>query len=122
MLEQNVHFRKCKRCGKYFIMKGKYDTRYCDRVVEGESRSCQEIAAAENYKAKHADDKAAAIYSKYYKRYSARVKVNQIKEADFKKWKYQAMTKRDKCTNGIITPEEFTSWMEDCFPNRNPKK
>ncbi|MBQ5905634.1 MAG: hypothetical protein IIW88_07195 [Clostridia bacterium] len=121
MLEQNVHFCKCKRCGKYFIMKGKYDTRYCDRVAEGESRSCQEFAAAENYKAKHADDKATAIYSKYYKRYSARVKVRQIKEADFKKWKYQAMTKRDECTAGIISPEEFTSWMEDSFPNRKKK-
>ena len=121
MLEQNVHFRKCKRCGKYFIMKGKYDTRYCDRVAEGESRSCQEFAAAENYKAKHADDKATAIYSKYYKRYSARVKVRQIKEADFKKWKYQAMTKRDECTAGDITAEEFAEWMENYFPNRKKK-
>ena len=121
MLEQNVHFRKCKRCGKYFIMKGKYDTRYCDRVAEGESRSCQEIAAAENYKTKHADDKATSIYSKYYKRYSARVKVRQIKESDFKKWKYQAMTKRDECTDGTITPEEFIEWMESYFPNRKKK-
>lgn len=121
MLEQNVHFRKCKRCGKYFIMKGKYDTRYCDRVAEGESRTCQEIAAAENYKSKHADDRATAIYSKYYKRYSARVKVRQIKEADFKKWKYQAITKRDECTEGIITPDEYTEWMEEYFPNRKKK-
>ncbi|MBQ7035460.1 MAG: hypothetical protein IJN34_06955 [Clostridia bacterium] len=52
---------------------------------------------------------------------SARVKVRQIKEADFKKWKYQAMSKRDGCTNGIITPEEFTEWMENSFPNRKPK-
>lgn len=81
----------------------------------------EEKAFAENYKAKHADDKATAIYSKYYKRYSARVKVNQIKEPDFKKWKYQAMTKRDECTDGIITPEEFASWMEECFPNRKKK-
>ena len=102
-------------------MKGKYDTRYCDRVAEGESRSCQEFAAAENYKAKHADDKATAIYSKYYKRYSARVKVRQIKEADFKKWKYQAMTKRDECTAGDITAEEFAEWMENYFPNRKKK-
>ena len=47
MLEANVRFRKCKRCGKYFIMKGNYDTNYCDRVAEGEKRTCQEIAAAE---------------------------------------------------------------------------
>ena len=52
MLEQNVRFRKCKRCGKYFIMKGNYDTHYCDRIAEGETRTCQQLAALENYKAK----------------------------------------------------------------------
>ena len=121
MLEFNVRFRKCKRCGKYFIMKGNYDTNYCDRIEDGETRTCKEIAAQENYKAKIADNKAIPIYNKYYKRYSARVKVRQIKEADFKKWKYHAMSKRDECTDGIITPEEFTEWMENSFPNRKPK-
>jgi len=58
MLEANVRFRKCKRCGKYFIMKGNYDTNYCDRVADGETRNCQELSAAENYKAKIAGDKA----------------------------------------------------------------
>lgn len=122
MLEQNVRFRKCKRCGKYFIMKGNYDTNYCDRIAEGETRTCQELAAIENYRAKIADNKAIPIYNKYYKRYAARVKVRQIKEDDFKKWKYQAMSKRDECSDGKITPEEFTEWMEAAFPNRKPKK
>ena len=64
MLEQNVRFRKCKRCGKYFIMKGNYDTHYCDRIAEGETRTCQQLAALENYKAKIADNKAVPIYNK----------------------------------------------------------
>ena len=102
-------------------MKGNYDTNYCDRIENGETRTCKEIAALENYKAKIADNKAIPIYNKYYKRYSARVKVRQIKEADFKKWKYQAMSKRNDCTDGIITPEEFTEWMENSFPNRKTK-
>ena len=102
-------------------MKGNYDTNYCDRIENGETRTCKEIAALENYKAKIADNKAIPIYNKYYKRYSARVKVRQIKEADFKKWKYQAMSKRDECTDGIITPEKFTERMENSFPNRKPK-
>ena len=122
MFEQNVRFRKCKRCGKYFIMKGNYDTNYCDRIAEGETRTCQELAAIENYKAKIADNKAIPIYNKYYKRYAARVKVRQIKEDEFKKWKYQAMSKRDECSNGKITPKEFIEWMEAAFPNRKPKK
>ena len=121
MLEANVRFRKCKRCGKYFIMKGNYDTNYCDRVAEGETRNCQELAAAENYKAKIAGDKAIPVYNKYYKRYAARVRVKQIKEADFKKWKYQAIALRDDCSAGKITVEEYIQWMEDSFPNRKPK-
>ena len=122
MMEANVRFRKCKRCGKYFIMKGNYDTNYCDRVAPGETKNCQELAAIENYKAKIADNKGIPIYNKYYKRYAARVKVRQIKEADFKKWKYQALTMRDDCAEGKITVEEYIQWMEDYFPNRKPKQ
>ncbi|HCA29814.1 MAG TPA: hypothetical protein DEP23_09720 [Ruminococcaceae bacterium] len=122
MLEQNVHFRKCKRCKKYFIMKGNYDTNYCDRIAQGETRNCQDIAAQENYKRKIADNAAIPIYSKYYKRYAARVRVNQIKESDFKQWKYKAMTKRDECSDGKITTDEYIQWMEECFPNRTVAK
>ncbi len=57
----------------------------------------------------------------YYKRYAARVRVKQIREADFKKWKYQAITLRNECSAGKITVEEYIQWMEDSFPNRKPK-
>ena len=121
MLESNIKLRKCKRCGRYFIMKGNYDTNYCDRVAEGQTRTCQDLAAQENYKAKAAENPALAIYSKYYKRYAARVRSRQIKEPDFKKWKFQALSKRDECSDGKITVEDYIAWMEGCFPNRTPK-
>lgn len=121
MLEQDIRFRKCKRCGKYFIMKGNYNTNYCDRIAEGETRNCQDIMALENYKKKMADNAAIKIYNKYYKRYSARVKAHTILENDFKKWKYEAMTKRNECMDGKLTEEYFINWMDSCFPNRNRK-
>jgi len=122
LLESDVRFRKCERCGKYFIMKGNYDTRYCDRIAEGETRMCRDLAAQENYAAKNADNPAAATYRKYYKRYFARVQVRQIRADDFKRWKYQAVVKRDACLNGALTPEALTAWMEGAFPNRQKKK
>ncbi len=122
MLEQDVRFRKCKRCGRYFIMKGNYDTKYCDRIMPGQTQSCQTLAAQENYRKKVADDAALPIYSKYYKRYAARVRAGKITDDDLRKWKYKAMTKRDECSNGQITPEELTEWMEHSFPNRRKKK
>lgn len=122
LLKSDIGMRKCKRCGKYFIMKGNYDTNYCDRIAEGETRNCQDLAAQENYKKKMADNAAIPLYQKYYKRYAARVRVRQIKEPDFKKWKYQAMTKRDECSDGKITLAEFEAWLEASFPNRKKKE
>ena len=36
----------------------------------------------------------------------------------FKKWKYQALTKRDECSDGKITIDEYEAWLEASFPNR----
>lgn len=121
MLDLDLRYRKCRRCGRYFVLKGNHDAKYCERIAEGENRSCRELAAQENYKSKIADKPEMGIYSKYYKRYSARVRVGQITEEAFKLWKYTAMTKRNECTDGKITVEELVAWMEASFPNRKKK-
>ena len=121
LIEYGVNLKCCERCGQWFTYKGNYDARYCNRIHLGELRSCRDLAAEENYKMKMAEDKALPIYRKYYRRYSARVKVNQIKEADFKRWKYEALVKRDECSAGKITTEEYIDWLESCFPNRKRK-
>ena len=118
MLEENIRFRKCKRCGRYFIMKGNYNTNFCDRVDPETGKTCKELGAIDNFKKKMADNAAIPLYQKYYKRYAARVKVKQIKEKDFKKWKYEAVSKRDDCCEGKISVEEYEAWLEQSFPNR----
>lgn len=49
ILEAGVEFQKCRRCGRYFIVKGNYHGIYCDRVADGENRTCQQLAAQEAY-------------------------------------------------------------------------
>ena len=121
LIEYGVNLKRCERCGQFFTVKGNYDARYCNRIHRGEIRTCRDLAAEENYKMKMADDKAIPVYRKYYRRYSARVKVNQIKQPDFKKWKYAALSKRDDCSSGKITVEEYIDWNEAYFPNRKRK-
>ncbi len=121
VLEQNIRFRRCKRCGRYFIMKGNYNTEYCDRVAEGETRNCQALAAQENYRRKTADNSAIQIYNRFYKRYAARVKAGTILPEDFKRWKYEAVTKRELCADKRLSEEDFIAWLESCFTNRNRK-
>ena len=121
LIEYDVKLKCCKRCGQWFTYKGNYDARYCNRIHLGELRSCRELAAEENYKLKMEKNEALPIYRKYYRRYYARVKVNQIKNNDFKKWKYKALVKRDECSAGNITTEEYIDWLEGYFPNRKRK-
>ena len=121
LIEYDVKLKCCKRCGQWFTYKGNYDARYCNRIHLGELHSCRDLAAEENYKLKMKKNEALPIYRKYYRRYYARVKDNQIKEADFKRWKYEALVKRDECSTGKINTEEYIDWLEDCFPNRKRK-
>ncbi len=122
MLKSNIRIKKCKRCGKYFRLKGNYHTDYCSRIAEGEGRNCREIAASEKYKSKTANNQALKVYNKYYKRYMARVKVNQLKEEKFCDWQYESLSMRDACEREWITVEEYIDFNESYFPNRKKKE
>jgi hypothetical protein len=121
MLEHEIRMKKCKRCNKYFVMKGNYQTEYCDRADESSGYSCQTLGAQENYKSKLKDNEAWALYNKYYKRYFARSKVGTIKEAAFRKWQYEATLKRDLCQSGEYDVTEYAVWLHESFPNRQKK-
>jgi len=125
ILEAGLEFQKCKRCGRYFIVKGKYHGAYCDRIAKGESRTCQQLAAQETYlnKLRVNDGKnALSIYQKYYKRYFARIKAGSLKRDKFKQWQYEAVQKRDACLEGKLSLEELEVWLEGSMPNRLKKK
>ena len=121
VLETGVEFQKCKRCGRYFIVKGNYHGVYCDRVPEGEHRTCQQLAAQEAYLNKLKDnggENPLNVYQKYYKRYFARVKAGSLKEKRFRQWQYEAVRKRDACLKGTMPLDEFKNWLEGSMPNR----
>ena len=124
ILEAGLEFQKCKRCGKYFIVKGNYHGACCDRIAEGEHRTCQQLAAQETYlgKLKSNDGKnPLSIYQKYYKRYFARIQAGSLKREKFKLWQYEAVQKRDACLKGELLLEELENWLEDSMPNRPHK-
>jgi len=124
LLEGGSRFQKCKRCGRYFLTKGDYHGQYCERVVPGEGRTCQQLAAQETYQNKLKDNggkNALNIYQKYYKRYFARVKAGSLKKERFKQWQYEAVQKRDDCLGGKLNVDEFATWLENSMPNRANK-
>ncbi|MCL2083253.1 MAG: DUF6076 domain-containing protein [Oscillospiraceae bacterium] len=115
MLELDMQIKRCKNCNRYFILKGNYQTEYCDRIPDGETQNCQAISATAKYAQKVKDNPALAIFNKSYKRYHARLKVGSVKPDAFKKWKYEAVMMRDRCLDEEVTVEEFTAWIDGYF-------
>ncbi len=122
MLDLGTRLHKCKICGRYFIVKGNYVSDYCNRIREGQTRTCQQIGAQRKYDERQKTDEAVALFRKYYKRYYARTKVNQIKPDKFREWNYKAVEMRDRCQSGEITVQEFEEWLYESFRNRKKRE
>lgn len=124
ILETGLEFQKCGRCGRYFIVKGNYHGVYCDRIAEGEHRTCQQLAAQEAYQEKLKGNEGKnplSVYQKYYKRYFARVQAGSLKRDKFKQWQYAAVQKRDECLDGALALDELENWLDGSMPNRKKK-
>ena len=115
MLELDMRIKKCKNCGRYFVLKGNYQTEYCDRIPNGGTQNCQSIGALAKYAQKVKDNPALAIFNRAYKRYHARVKAGSLKPDAFKKWKYEAVVMRDRCLDGEVEVAAFTAWIDGYF-------
>ena len=115
MLELDIRIKKCKNCGRYFILKGNYQTEYCARVKKGEAQNCQSLGATAKYAQKVKENPALTIFNRAYKRYHARVKVGSVKPDAFKKWRYEAVVMRDKCLSGEMPVSEFEDWINNYF-------
>lgn len=94
MIEHNIRVKKCKNCGKYFILKGDYLTNYCNRIPNGEKYSCRKIAAIKSRKEKLSKNPILREYEKAYKRNYARCYNSQISQEEFQSWINEATKKR----------------------------
>ena len=97
------------------LLKGNYQTEFCDRAPEGTAQTCQNIGTNAKYAQRVKDNPALALFNRAYKRYHARLKVGSVKPDAFKKWKYEAVVMRDRCLGGEIAASEFEAWLDGYF-------
>lgn len=110
LIKSNKQIKKCNNCSKYFIVRGRKDSLYCDRIYK-DSKTCKEIGAISIYREKTKDDELFKEYHKAYKRNYARIKSKKISSADFSKWGEMAREFRDDVLNGTLTLIEFVDWL-----------
>ena len=107
MVQFGINIRLCHNCRRFFISKGEYDTKYCDRTPEGEERTCAQIGAVNAFKTKLKENPLLAEYTKIYRRFHARKRNGIITSEQFNVWKGCAAKIRDTAISENMTVEEF---------------
>ena len=110
-LKTGLTIRKCKYCYHYFIVRGRSDTEYCNRILTGETKPCSIIGATRNYWDGKKDDPIHNEFQKAYKRNHSRRRVGTMSESDFFTWSEEARAKCKECEVGEMTLEEYKLWL-----------
>jgi len=110
-LKTGLQIKKCRNCGDYFVPYGRSDAEYCDYRFGDDGKSCNEVGAVRYYKRKHADDPIYLEYYKAYKRYNNRVRYGRMTKEEFFAWSEEARQKRDDCSVGGLSFDEFKTWL-----------
>ncbi len=106
MVQNNVSVSVCENCGKYFIPKGNYDMKYCEREVNGE-KVCQKIGAVKSFKDKVKNNPVYNEYEKVYKRFYARKRKGLVTQSQFDDWVKKASKLKKDALKGILSYGEF---------------
>lgn len=105
--------RRCKNCGKWFVLTGHQGLEYCSRTFDEKGHTCRDVGAGLIWERKSKDDKPFMAYRKEYKKRFARIKAGRITNEEFLVWGERARTKKRECDAGVISLEEFREWLEN---------
>lgn len=122
LLKQGLRVRKCRNCGRYFVLKSKHETFYCDRTAEN-GLTCKAIGNKAEYLKKLAEDAPLLDYERIYKAHYAKMMRDEAKEmpADdkigaarkaFTFWAETAKETRQQYVAGGISETEFAKKLE----------
>lgn len=111
MIQDGTMIRKCKRCGKYFVVNNR-KIAYCDRVDEAGLR-CSAVGSQQNFQKKLETDEPLKIYNRAYKTHFARVKKGTMNEEDLQLWRAEAKSKLMKVRAGEMDIASFQAWLKN---------
>lgn len=111
--DANVRFRRCAYCKRFFATTGRGNPRFCERLIEGIGQSCRQVIPQQDFTNRVKTDLAVGLYMRAYKTMYARYQTKKISKDILDLWVRLAREKRDICSRGEITPEEYSAWLCD---------
>ena len=115
-LQENMHMRTCKYCGRWFATHGHTKLEYCDRLIENSTKTCREMGSLRLYEQRKMEDPAIREYKRSYKTHNARIRYGLMTREEFTAWSVEARAKRDLCSAGQLPLEEFVEWLNSDKP------
>lgn len=110
MIQADTMIRKCRNCGKYFVVSNR-KTAYCDRIDESGER-CSAIGPSRNFQKKMGDEEALKIYTRAYKTHFARTKKGTMDKTAFSEWCNEAKQKLEQVRAGELDIVIFKKWLK----------
>lgn len=105
--------RRCKNCGRWFVLTGHQGLEYCSRPFDEKGHTCRDVGAGLKWERKSKEDKPFMAYRKGYKKRFSRIKAGRITNEEFLAWGERARAKKQECDEGTISLDEFREWLEN---------
>ena len=85
---------------------------YCDRLIEGSTKTCKQMGYVRLYDKQAQDDPVIREYKRSYKAHNARVRRGQMSREEFNAWAEEARRQRELALALQLTLEEFKAWLD----------
>lgn len=110
MIQNKTLIRKCRRCGKYFVIPNR-KVAYCNRTDEF-GMCCSQVGSRQSFEKKIKEDEALRIYNRAYKTHHARVQKKNMGKNDFQQWSKEAKAKLKQVRAGKLDISSFQEWLK----------
>lgn len=107
-IKHNYIPKKCKQCGRYFLIHGGKYFSYCNRPLEDDpSKTCRDVGSRRRYGDKCKNDPIWQTYNRAYKAHYARYMKKRMTVLEFEKWSRFASEIRDKAITEELPFDEY---------------
>lgn len=110
MINANIMIKKCRNCGKYFIVNDRKKA-YCDRIYNSKG-TCSTVGPNLSFQKKMKNEPALDLYNHAYKAHHARVKNKKMSIGDFSLWAEEAKKNLEKVRSGELDITVFKKWLK----------
>jgi len=112
MVQLDLRVRRCAHCGRFLLLRGSRNIRYCDRVSTGDTRTCQAIGAATRYRQRVREDPLMRAYTRaYHRKYRQMRTGNHSDTHTFHEWEREASRLRDSARDGKADRLKTIEWL-----------